>query len=168
MFRTKNLSLMDVFDLKGIKIGVVNDILLNLNEGKILGIKVSGGRIIEKTINVLKENIISLNEKIIIEKISDGKFLNFADIKNMDIIDRDGSIFGVAEDIIFDEESFNIKAIVVSSGFIKNFFEGKKIVPITQIIAGDESLYKITNQELNMLSIPHKLFMETGSYEEEV
>ena len=168
MFKTKNLSLMDVFDLYGNKIGVVSDVILNLNERKVLGVTVSCYKVIEKKINVLKENIISLNEKMITEKTVQGKFLSFTDVKNMDVIGRDGGIYGVTEDILFNEYSFEIKAIIISSGFIKNFFTGKKIVPIKEIIAGDESLLKLSNNEFNMLSIPHQLFMEVENYEKNI
>lgn len=168
MFRSKNLSLMDVFDLSGKKLGVVNDVIINLNEEKVLGFTVSCYKIIEKKVNVFKENIISLNERMIIDKTAKGEFLTFSNVKNMDVINMDGSIFGVIEDILFDEYSFNIKAFIISSGFIKNFFVGKKIVPIREILAGEESMLKLSNDDLSMFSVPHKLFMEVDNDEKKL
>jgi uncharacterized protein YrrD len=75
--------------------------------------------------------------------------------------DKKGSIVGMVEDVLFKEETFSIKAIIVSTGFLTNFISGKKIVLINELVLGEENiLYNGENEHLSFSSIPHKLFME--------
>ena len=87
--------------------------------------------------------------------------MQFNDIKGMDVRDKKGSIIGMVEDILFDEEYFFMSAVIVSTGFITNFISGKKIVLINDLVLGEENiLYNWKNEHLNFSSVPHKLFME--------
>ena len=166
MFRTKDFILMDVVNLKGKKIGFIKDILVDFHKGEVIGFVVSSYKLFQNTICVMKENIVSFNKIMVISKYSKRDSLVFSKIKNMDIINRFGDIVGMAEDMLFQEFTFKINGLVVSTGFIKNLIIGKKILLMNSIILGEENiLYYSDRSNVDFISIPHKLFMEEEHHE---
>ena len=58
MFRTKDFILMDVINIKGKKIGFINDIIVDFKSGEVKGFVISSYKLFQKTLSVLKEDII--------------------------------------------------------------------------------------------------------------
>lgn len=169
MFRTKDFILMEVIDIRGKRIGFIKDIIIDFSKGEVRGFVVSSYSFFQHTINVLKENIISFNKHMVICSSQKGDFLKFSQIKSMDIINRQGQISGMVEDILFHEFSFNIKGVIASTGFIKNIFSGKEVLLINQLILGEESLLYIPeNSKTRLVSVPHKMFAEVECYEKNI
>lgn len=156
---------MDVIQIDGKKLGFINDLLVDFNGRKIVGFSISSSSLLKNTLNVLIENIINFNYVMVITKTTEEGLLKFKDIKGMDVRDKKGNIMGMIEDILFNEISFNISAVVVSTGFITDFIEGKKIILIKDIILGEENvLYNGKEENIDFSSLPHKLFMEGDVY----
>jgi uncharacterized protein YrrD len=161
MFRTKDFILMDVIDIKGKKIGFINDIIVDFKSGEVKGFIISSYKLFQKTLSVLNEDIVSFNKAMVVSKCRKNKFFTFSKIKNMDIINRYGEIIGMTEDILFQEFTFKIQGLVVSTGFIKNLLVGKKILLVNSIIIGEKSILYYSNKvNIEFISVPHKLFQE--------
>lgn len=169
MFRTKDFILMDVINIKGKKIGFINDIIVDFKSGEVKGFVISSYKLFQKTLSVLKEDIVSFNKSMVVGKCIKNKFFTFSKIKNIDIINRYGEIIGMTEDILFQEFTFKIQGLVVSTGFIKNLLVGKKILLVNSIIIGDQSiLYYSDNVNIDFISVPHKLFEEDNCNEKSI
>ncbi|MBI6873940.1 PRC-barrel domain-containing protein [Clostridium aciditolerans] len=161
MYRTRDFMLMDVISVNGKKLGFINDILIDFNKKKVVGFSISSTSLLRKNLNVMTECIVGFNSVMVTTETFKGKFLEFKDIKGMDVKDRRGNIIGMIEDILFDEDSFIIGAVIISTGFITNFISGKKIILINNLVLGEKNmLYNERNANLNFTSLPHKLFME--------
>lgn len=168
MFRTKDLILMEVIDIEGNKIGYIKDLIIDFYKKEIKGVVIFSYKLFKGNLKVLKEDIISFNIGMVIRKTTEDNSLQFKDIKNMDTINTQGEIIGIIEDILFDEFTFNIKSILVSSGLIKNFLNGKMVLLIDNVILGEENLlYYGENSKVNLVSVPHKLFTEVECHEKE-
>lgn len=166
MYKKKDFNYMEVLHINGKKIGFINDLLIDISEKKVKGFTVSSFSILKKTVYLLMEDIISFNNSMIVAKTSEKKYLPFNLIKNMDVRDNCGNILGMVEEIIFEPQSFDIKGLVISTGLLNNFLHGKKIILLTKLVIGDESLIYFDDcEKINFTSIPHVLPMEDGEYE---
>jgi uncharacterized protein YrrD len=170
MFRTKDFIFMDVVDIRGKKIGFINDIIIDFKTRQVTGFLISSYKFFQKTLTVLKEDIVSFNKTMVISKCVKHNYFTFSKIKNMDIINTYGELIGMAEDILFHEFTFRIQGIVVSTGFIKNLLTGKKILLINSIIIGERSiLYYYSNKNnMEFVSVPHKLFRMDNCHEKSI
>lgn len=169
MFRTKDFILMDVVDIKGKKIGFINDIIVDFSRGEVKGFVISTYKLLQKSISVLREDIVSFNRAMVIDKYTKDNFFTFSKVKNMDIINKHGDIIGMSEDILFHEFTFKINGLIVSMGFVKNLLIGKKILLANSIIVGEESiLYYSNKNNINFISVPHKLFGEDNYHEKSI
>ncbi len=161
LHRTKDFSLMDVVNVNGKKLGFINDLLIDFNCRKLIGFSIASYSFLKKTLNVYIEDVLSFNSVMVVTRTSTGSFLEFKNIKGMDVRDGRGNILGMVEDIIFDEIDFGISGILVSTGFITDFLSGKKVILVKDILVGEESvLYYGKNENFDFCSLPHKLFME--------
>ncbi|MDU4598903.1 MAG: PRC-barrel domain-containing protein, partial [Clostridium sporogenes] len=106
MYRSKYFKYMNVYYSNGKKAGFIKDILIDFNEEKIIGFCVSSYKILNKNNIVLVEDIISINKNMVVKKLERGKYLSFNDIKHLEVIDIEGVLMGVIEDIIIDEDNF--------------------------------------------------------------
>lgn len=157
---------MDVLHIDGGKVGFINDLLIDVNEKKVKGFIVSSYSLFQKTICILQEDIISYNTSMIISKISEMRYLPFSLLKNMDVRDNCGNILGMVEEIIFEPQDFKIMGLIISTGILNNFFHGKRIILLTELIIGDDSvLYLGSCEKINFVSMPHILSMEDEEYE---
>lgn len=169
MFRTKDFIMMDVVDIKGKKVGFVRDIIIDFHRGEVKGFVVSTYKLMQQTITILKEDIISFNKTMVISNSRKESSLKFSNIKNMDIVNRYGDIIGMVEDILFHEFSFKINGLVVSTGFLKNIIKGKRILLMNSVILGNESiLFTSLDNEISFLSVPHRIFTEEECHEESI
>ncbi|MCC5418350.1 PRC-barrel domain-containing protein, partial [Clostridium botulinum] len=116
MYRSKYFKYMNVYYSNGKKVGFIKDILLDFNEERIIGFCVSSYKILNKNNIVLVEDIISINKNMVVKKLERGKYLSFNDIKHLEVIDIEGVLMGVIEDIIINEGNFRIVAIIISMG----------------------------------------------------
>lgn len=163
MYRSKDFLLMEVVDIKGEKIGFIKDILIDFNEGFVIGFSISSYNLFHKNVNVLKKDIISFNNNMIIKKNLREERLKFFTLKGIDVLDRYGNVIGIMEDIIFDNFSFQIIGVVVSKGLIANFINGKKIFLIKELILGEKNiLYYGESSKMNFKTMPHDIVGTNG------
>jgi len=168
MLRSRDFLLMDVLNIKGKKIGYIKDLLVDFNGGQVEGFVISTYKLFQGELYVLTEDIISFNNSMIISNCVKDKRFELKHLKSMDVLNRYGSIIGMVEDVLFDWNSFKIKGVLVSTGFIRNFIMGKKIILINNLILGEENLWCYGDcNKLSLVSIPHKLMMEVGCDEKE-
>jgi uncharacterized protein YrrD len=158
LLKIKDFIFMDVVNVAGKKMGFIKDVLIDFNSEEVKGFVMSPYKIYNKNEYVLKENVISFNTVMIIIGSSKNNSLEFQRIKNMDIFDREGSIVGIAEDIIFNEENYKISGLIVSTGILRNFTYGKNIFLIRELILGDENLLYIGNRNnCNFFTTVHEI-----------
>jgi uncharacterized protein YrrD len=156
MFKCKDFFMMDVVDINGRKIGFINDLLLNFHEKKIKGFSICSYSIFSRNVDVRTEDIISFNKTMIIRKASKEKNIRFNEIKGFDVVDIKGKLLGYVDDVLFDEE-YELKAFIVTTGFIKKFLKGKFIVLSTELILGEYNfLYFGDSKKMNLVCIPQK------------
>lgn len=167
MMRSKNFKMMNVYYASGRYAGFINNILVDFRENSVVGFSVACSSFTAKTVNILFTDIICYSSNMIISKTSKADLLKLSSIKNMDIIDINGNMIGVLEDILFDEKSFIIKGAVISSGYIYNFLKGKRVALIKDLIIGDKNILFLGNtNKIELLSKPHRLNMEDDYNEE--
>lgn len=168
MYRKKDFLFMKVSNIKGKSIGFIKDIIVDFNIGAVLGFSITSYMIFAPPLFILKNDILSFNDIMIVNSCSKGTFLNFSDIVYMNVIDLHGNIIGLVEDIIFDEETFLIYGVIVSTGYITNFLHGKKIFLVKDIIIGkDYILYHGNKDKLIFSNIPGNVF-SVGKNNEEI
>lgn len=157
MLRSKDFYMKSVYDVRGKKIGIVEDLFTDFFEGKVKGLKVSNYSLFSKKNFVEIKSIISINKEIIVEESIKGEGIEFKNIKGMDIIDSNGDIKGVVEDIIIEEENFCIKGLVISTGIIERLIKGKKILLISECILGEEYILYMGEDGVTLKSMPRKV-----------
>lgn len=150
MYRSKYFKYMNVYYSNGKKVGFIKDILVDFNEERIIGFCVSSYKILNKNNIVLVEDIISINKNMVVKKLERGQYLSFNDIKHLEVIDIEGVLMGVIEDIIINEGNFRIVAIIISMGFLNNFIKGKKIISPNEIILGETNLLYFNYRSRNL------------------
>lgn len=161
MFRSKDFKYMDVVNVEGKKIGIIRDLLIDFNKGKVIGVQVSPSKLFHKNVSILKEDIVYFNNHMVVKKVEKGKYLCLHSFINMDVIDKYRNIFGVVEDITFTGDTFEIKGVIVSSGFFTNLLRGKRIMLINELILGEKNiLYFPCNKEYSFKSMPHNFFVQ--------
>ena len=161
MYKSKDFKYMDVVNVEGKKIGVIRDLLIDFNKGKVIGVQVSPTKLFHKNVSVLKEDIIYFNKHMVVKKVVKEKYLTLHSFINMDVIDKCRNIFGVVEDITFSGHSFEIKGIIVSLGFFTNLLRGKRIMLIKELILGEKNiLYFPCNGDYSFKTMPHNFLIE--------
>ena len=158
MFRSKDFLLMEVLSVNGKNIGFINDIIVDFGKGIVEGFSICCSSFLNKNVFVLKEDIISFNEKMIIKKTSKGSYLRLLELKNIEILDVQGRNMGIMEDIIFDNYSFEIYGLMISKGLVNNFLKGKNIILMNDLILGDDNiLYYGDENKIKFKTMPHKV-----------
>lgn len=155
--RRKDFIGMDVFNVEGKKIGNLSDIYLDFFKGKVIGFKVTTFSLFSKEQFVFVEDVLSLNEIMVISKLSKMEGVSFLDIKDLEVINQQGKIIGVVEDLIINIINYSIKGIIVSSGIFHKMFVGKKIILINNCILGDGDLLYREDERISFNSLPHNL-----------
>jgi len=165
MYKTKDFMLMDVINIERKRIGFIKDILINFNDGRLLGFCISPFKIFNKNLFVQIQDVITFNSSIVVKDTSIRKGLRISEIRGMDVVDINGDLLGMVEDFIFDKRDFRITGMVVSTGFIRNLVHGKKVFLIKELILGEKNiLYISKNSKISFLTIPHEL-REVNKYE---
>jgi len=165
MYRTKDFMLMDVINIERKRIGFIKDMLINFNNGRLLGFCITPFRIFNKSIFVNIQDVIAFNSCIVVKNTSIKQGLMISEIRGMDVVDINGDLLGMVEDFIFEKRDFKITGVVVSTGFIRNLVHGKKVFLIKELILGEKNiLYFSKNSKISFLTIPHEL-REVNKYE---
>jgi len=157
MFKTRDFYFKKVYDIKGKKIGIVEDLYIDFYLGKVIGFKISNKMLFSKKNYVDMEDIIDIGEDMIITSIRKGEGLTFKEIKYMEIMDMLSNIKGVLEDIIIDIQDYSIKAIVISSGLIDKMIKGKEIIILNRCVLGEKYILYTGNEGISFKSMPHNM-----------
>ena len=157
MFKSKDFYLKTIYDNKGKKLGVIEDICLDFYNGKITGFKSSSSGLLSKNSYIDIEDIIEIGESIIVYKTSEEMGLELKSLKNMNVIDVNGFIKGILEDIIIDEYDYTINGIVISSGIIDRLIKGKKILLLDECILGEEYILYTGKNNVSFKTMPHNM-----------
>lgn len=169
IYRSRDFYMMEVKDVQGKKLGFINEIDINFNKACIVGFILSSYNIFQREVKVLIEDVIIFNEIMIVKKISKKKALGLNIIKGMEVIDKENNILGMVEDIVFEAINFKIKGLIISSGIVKDFISGKRILLLKDLILGDSSILSISeDKNLEFFSKPHKIILEDDKHEEMV
>lgn len=152
MYKVRDLIGRKVFDSNGKKLGIICDLAIDYFNGKVVGFIITK-KLFSKLDYVDLSNIISLNENIIVQGVHIHRGLSFSEIKNFDLINKDGQILGILEDILIDF-NFYIKGLVIVSGFLDKFKKGKRIIQIKETILGEENILFFGNKDISMRMLP--------------
>lgn len=168
MMRSRDFIFANAYSVNGKKIGRIEDILLNFDNGTIEGFRINNGGLFNKSICISKENVICISSKLIVkEKEYKGEFIEFKNIKGMEAVNVGGLILGDVEEIIFDEMTLNIKGLIISKGIFDNIMSGKKVILQGNYIVGEDKLICLAKQEkFNFVRIFHNVTMEADKNEE--
>ncbi len=156
MLRSKDFYMKSVYDVSGKKIGIVEDLFINFFEGKIIGINISNYSLFSKKNFIKCDDIISIDKEIVVRESVQGDGLRLKSVKGMDIIDLNGDIKGVVEDLIIKESDFSIKGILVSTGVIDRLLKGKDILLINECILGEEYILYMGRSNIMLKAMPRK------------
>lgn len=157
MFKTRDFYFKKVYNIKGKKIGIIEDLYIDFYLGKVVGFKVSNSILFSKKNYLDMEDIIDIGEDVIVNSIRQGEGLTFKEIKYMEVIDTLSNIKGVLEDIIIDIKDYSIKAIVISSGLIDKMMKGKQIILLNRCILGEKYILYTGNEGVLFKSMPHNM-----------
>ncbi|NRT70289.1 PRC-barrel domain-containing protein [Clostridium beijerinckii] len=157
MFKTRDFYFKKVYNIKGKRIGIIEDLYIDFFWGKVVGFKVSNSHLFSKNNYIDMEDIIDVGEDVIIENIKKGDGLTFKEIKYMEVIDTLGNVKGVLEDIIIDIQDYSIKAIVISSGLVDKMIKGKQIILLNRCILGEEYILYTGNEGVMFKTLPHNM-----------
>lgn len=150
VIRSKYFYMKKVYDKEGKYLGIIEDLVLDFFCGKIIGFKLSLSSLFSKKNFVPIDKVISINEKVIIEESVKFNGLYFKDIKRLEILNLNGHMLGVLEDLIINRENYNIVGLIVSTGIIEEIIKGKKIFLIEDCILGEQSIMYIGNKNIEL------------------
>ena len=157
MFKTRDFYFKKVYNIKGKKVGIIEDLYIDFFLGKVVGFKVSNSTLFSKNNYIDMEEIIDIGEDVIINSIRKGTGLTFKELKYMEIIDKLSNVKGVLEDIIIDIKDYSIKAIVISSGLIDKMIKGKQIILLNRCILGEKYILYTGDEGISFKSMPHNM-----------
>lgn len=157
MFKTRDFYFKKVYNMKGKKIGVIEDLYIDFYLGKVIGFKVSNSMLFSKNNYVEIGEVIDIGEDVIINSIKKGEGLTFKEIKYMEVIDTLSNVKGVLEDIVIDIQDYSIKAIVISSGLVDKMIKGKQIILLNRCILGEKYILYTGNEGILFKSMPHNM-----------
>ena len=103
------------------------------------------------------KDIIQIDEEILMKKVSEIKGIRFSDIRDMEVIDRLGNSKGVVEDLLIEEESYDIKGIILNSGIIDTLLKGKEVILINNSVLGEEYILYLGQPNIVFKNIPHEI-----------
>lgn len=157
MFKTRDFYFKKVYNVKGKKIGIIEDLYIDFHLGKVLGFKISNSLLFSKNNYVDMQDVVDIGEDLIIDSIRKGSGLTFKEVKYLEVIDTFGNVKGVLEDIIIDIGDYSIKAIVISSGLIDKMIKGKQIILLSKCILGENYILYSGSEGVQFKTMPHNM-----------
>lgn len=154
MIKSKDFYLLKVYDIKGNYIGIIDDIYINFYKGTIEGFFISNYMFFRKKDFINVNDIISLQEVVIVKKVSGKEGISFKGIKDMEIKDKTTMLKGVLEDLIIEKDGLYIKGLIMSSGIFDKIIKGKEVLLIKDCILGEKFILYNGNTEIKLKSIP--------------
>ncbi|OPJ63619.1 PRC-barrel domain-containing protein [Clostridium oryzae] len=157
LYKSRNFMNMTVMNVRGKKLGYINDILLSFDQNKVTGFSVNpSGFMLAKVKRFSAKDIVYYNRRIVINIDEDPNGIYLSSIKKMEIIDREGNILGIIEDIIFDDK-FDVRALIISPGIINKIIVGKRIITTSRIIIGDKNVIYYGKDSYCLYSVRHHM-----------
>ncbi|WP_111930267.1 PRC-barrel domain-containing protein [Clostridium tertium] len=156
MLKSKDFYLLKVYDIRGKYLGVVDDMYIDFNKGKVVGFFVSNYLLFSKKNFVRSSDIISLEEVMIVKELNEKEGLSFKRIKDMDIKDKNNIMRGVLEDVIIEKKDLSIKGLVMSSGIFDRMIKGKEILLLKDCLLGEDFILYYGSDEVRLQSLPRK------------
>ncbi|MGL5151089.1 MAG: PRC-barrel domain-containing protein [Clostridium sp.] len=157
MLRSKDFYLKAVFNEKGKRLGVVEDLYIDFHNGKVLGFEVSSYSFFSKRNYIDIKDVIVFDDEIITKDIKVNGGLRLNEIKGMDIIDRRSNMKGVVEDIVIDKNSYDIKGLIMSAGIIERILRGKDILLLNECVLCENYILYYGNDGITFKTIPHSV-----------
>lgn len=155
MFKSKDLYMKNIYDLNGKKVGTSKEILIDFYTGRVLGLEINTFGFKNDYVDI--KDIIQIDEEILMKKVSEIKGIRFSDIRDMEVIDRLGNSKGVVEDLLIEEESYDIKGIILNSGIIDTLLKGKEVILINNSVLGEEYILYLGQPNIVFKNIPHEI-----------
>lgn len=166
MYRFKDLKFLDIYDCDGKKIGCVEDIAIDYYEKRVKGFIISS-KVFSKKNYIPVENVLTISDSIIVNKLSSYEGLVFGDIKGFDIMNKGGEMIGVVEEVIIARNDFTLKGLVTATGLFDKFIKGKTILLIGETILGEDSILYFGNINITLKSVPHNFLRQVKKYDED-
>jgi len=155
MIKSKDLYMKSIYDLNGKKIGTSKEIFIDFNKGMVLGLEINTLGFKNNYVDI--NDIIQIDKDILIRKVSEVRGLRFTEIKNMEVKDKCGNSKGVIEDLLIDDDNYNIKGLIVNSGIFDTLIKGKEVILINNSILGEEYILYLGEPNIVFKNIPHEL-----------
>lgn len=154
MHRKYNFMSMEIYNLKGKKNGVVCDISLDFREMSICGFHVESSIPFKNKAFISKNDVVYYSDDLIAKKFTKVFGIAYSSIENMDIYNLEGEILGIVNDIIVDED-LKLIAVIISSGFLKDIFDGRRILLVKDLIVGDENIVYHGREKIQFKNLAH-------------
>ncbi|WBW99605.1 PRC-barrel domain-containing protein [Oceanirhabdus sp. W0125-5] len=154
MYRKYDFMSMEIYNLKGKRLGTVNDICFNFSNNTVVGFLVESAVPFKKNGFIHKNDVIYFNDNMIVKEFGDKDGIPLKSILNMDVYNLDGHIVGIVSDVIIDKE-LRVVALALSSGLLKDFFEGRRIISAKRIILGEENLIYYGKERIIFRNLAH-------------
>lgn len=141
MFTSKDLYNKNIYDVNGQKIGYPTEIYIDFYERKVIGLQMKNNTYIET------QYILNLNEKILttLFKKKEGEKLSL--ILGLKILDLQKNIKGILDDVIIDEDTYQIKGILVRNN--KKFAQ-REVLLIKDCILYDDYMIYVGNDNIQV------------------
>lgn len=153
MFRSKDLYNRNIYDSYGKELGRVKDMVVDFINAKVSGFLVFNSKDNENMRRVDIEDLVGENsreyEKHKVEDL-------FSQVKNMEVIDKSGVEKGLVNDLILDEESFEIKAFVLQKDEVEKVREGNEIILTKDVVFEDGYIQYIGKSNVVFKNITYK------------
>lgn len=157
MLRSKDLYFKNVLDIKGKRIGLAKEIFIDFYKEKVTGLGVNKTSFISNKNFIDIKDIINIEEEIVARQAINGNGLKFSEIKDMDVLDQEGNYRGSVEDILIEEDTFNIKGLVISSGLIDKMIKGREIILMKKSILSEDFILYLGTSSVVLKNIPHEV-----------
>lgn len=157
MLKTRDFYLMKVYDSKGKYLGVINDLSIDFNEGKVKGFIISTFSLVKKRNFAAIEDILSFEEVLIVTGLRVVEGLKFKEIKYMDILNKVNVMKGVLEDLVIDKKDYSIHGLIISSGVFDRMFKGKEIILLKSCTLCEDYILYTGEDGVRFKTLPHNL-----------
>jgi uncharacterized protein YrrD len=128
----------------GKKIGEVKELIFLAGKPEFMGIIFGQGRFEIRKRAVARDDILSIDKQVIVRdskcarKISevcngdaaDNISISQVNLKGLRVFTRKGSEIGYIEDVLFDYRTGRIECLELSDGFLQDFIDGRKLMPL--------------------------------------